>query len=288
MIVRLHHLLFAMVVIGAPALAGAAERTVLIVAGQSNVLNWHADAAELPASPADEAILFYYHQGAPPSRRLPVPFNATSGGAWTRLQPQTQEPYQAHRRHFFGPEIPLARALAATGSTSLAVIKTGYFGSTLAADWRPDATAGNRLYALMLSEIRNALRQLTERGDTVRIAGFFWMQGETDGNTEAHATAYAENLQNFIARVRTDLGVADLPFVIGRVGPLPPKGCAWQQQVRDAQVKIAQGGFRTAWVDTDDLPRDTDRIHLVAAGVLGLGERWAAAWQQLTKPALAP
>src|SRR5688572_18914081 len=48
--------------------AHAGERAVIIVAGQSNVLNWHAAAAKLPADPRDAGILFYYETGAPPER----------------------------------------------------------------------------------------------------------------------------------------------------------------------------------------------------------------------------
>jgi hypothetical protein len=117
------------------------------------------------------------------------------------------------------------------------------------------------------------------------VAGFFWMQGETDGAQAPHARAYEANLQAFIARVRTDLGTAHskrpLPFVLGRVGPPPRRGYAHQELVRAAQVRVAKAVTAVAWVDTDDLARDTDGIHLLAPGVLTLGERWAAAWQRL-------
>lgn len=262
-----------------------AERTVLIVAGQSNVLNWHADAAALPPSKADAGITFFYHTGAPPSKGGEMPFNATSAGAWVSLRPQRQEPYVRYAREFFGPEILLGRSVDAHGVKPLAIIKVAYFGSNLADDWRPDAASGNRLYGLLRAQVDTALDLLRTAGDTPRVAGFFWMQGETDGANAVPATAYEQNLRAFIARVRADFGEARaagaLPFVLGRVGPPPPKGYAHQHTVRAAQVRVAESVTRVAWIDTDDLPRDTDGVHLLAPGVLALGERWANAWLRL-------
>lgn len=270
----------------------AAERPVVIVAGQSNVLNWHAGAAELPADSRDREVAFYYHTGAPPSKAgaMTTPFNATSGGAWTTLSPQRQDPYVRYAREFFGPEIPLARTLRSGGVERLAIVKIGYFGSTLAEDWRPGATAGNQLYRLLVEQTRQALALLRAAGDEPRITGFFWMQGETDGASDAQAANYESNLRTFVARVRTDLGAeatggagraGPLPVVLGRVGPRPARGYAYQERVRSAQVRVAETTERVRWVDTDDLPRDTDGVHLLAAGVLTLGERWAVAWREM-------
>jgi hypothetical protein len=139
-------------------------------------------------------------------------------------------------------------------------------------------SGGNRLYARLRTQVGAALQLLRERGDTPRLAGFFWMQGETDGASAVHAAAHEDNLAKFTARLRADFAVPDLPFVLGRVGPRPPKGYAFQDTVRAAQVRVAQAGARIAWVDTDDLPRDTDGIHLLAPGVIALGERMAEAW----------
>lgn len=278
---------------GLPAIA--AERTVLLVAGQSNVLNWHADAAALPPAPADAAIAFYFHTGAPPSKAgsRATPFNATSGGAWTTLRAQRQEPYVRYARDFFGPEISLGRTLHDGGVQPLGIIKVGYFGSSLAEDWKPDATAGNRLYALLLAQVRNALEGLAARGESARLTGVFWLQGETDGARLDSATAYETNLRVFLARLRRDLAFAvpaggALPVVLGRVGPPPARSYPHQELVRKAQVRVAESVPATAWVDTDDLPRDTDSVHLLAPGVLTLGERWAAAWQRLCASTASP
>ena len=256
---------------------------VFIVAGQSNILNWHAAAKELAADPRDARVPLFYHMGAPPGRGYDQPFNATSRGAWTTLGPQRQEPFVKWERDFFGPEITLARALTGGGAGRVAIIKIGYFGTNLAEDWAPDSQTGPRLYALMQSEIRRAL---AARGPAQRhrLAGFFWMQGETDGANHAHARDYADNLAGFVARLRHDLAAPDLPVVLARVGPVP-SGDKYQYQdlVRLAQSDAPRRIQRLRWVDTDDLPRDADGIHLLAPGVMALGERWALEWLALTR-----
>ena len=75
---------------------------MFLVAGQSNILNWHADAALLPVDPRDAGVRFYFHSGAPPLHpQFPRNFfNATSHGKWNTLQPQTQEPHHNFFRVF--------------------------------------------------------------------------------------------------------------------------------------------------------------------------------------------
>ncbi len=254
--------------------------SVFIVAGQSNILNWHANAAELNPDPVDNGIAFYHLSGAPPDRGFTTPINATSHGRWINLSPQRQEPFVRYERDFFGPEITLSRRLAQFGVTPLAIIKIGFFGTNLANDWHPRATTGNQLYARLLREIGNALRPWQESGRAFQLAGIFWMQGETDAANHAFASAYATNLHALITSVRSDLDAPGLPFILGRVGPRPPRDYLYQETVRSAQSYVPTTLPATSWVDTDDLSRDSDGIHLLAAGVAELGERWADAWMQ--------
>lgn len=264
----------------APAFGNPNPRTrLLIVAGQSNMLNWHAAASAVPADSGDASIPFYFATGAPPSQGWEQPVNSTSFGRWTHLRTQRQEPYVKYEREFFGPEISLARTLRRATGEAIAVIKIGFFGTTLAEDWNPDATTGNRLYKKLLDEVKRAQTGWAETGaPPLEFAGFFWMQGETDARTAGHASQYETGLRTFIARVRRDLASPGLPCVIGRIGPPPTKGYPFQEQVREGQVRALRDVPAAAWSDTDDLPRDTDEIHLLAPGVLTLGERWAHAW----------
>lgn len=83
---------------------------------------------------------------------------------WMALDPREREPFVKCERYFFGPRITLARRLAQASLLQPTVIKIGFFGSNLAADWQPVAATGDRLYATMLAEIIHALRQLEVGG----------------------------------------------------------------------------------------------------------------------------
>ncbi len=267
-----------------PALSAAIgtknSTPIFIVAGQSNMLNWHASAASLPPDTVDWDILFYHVTGAPPNRGFDMPINASSAGKWVQLGIQRQEPYVKYEREFFGPEITLARRLFHAGIGPLAIVKVGFFGTSLAEDWHPNASEGNRLYAILQDKVAHAIRQLGE-AQPFHLAGFFWMQGESDAAQPASAAAYEANLRVFITSLRDNLAIPELPFVLGRIGPPPPRNYPYQGEVRAAQVAVASSTTSVAWVDTDDLPRDTDGIHLLAAGVMTLGTRWADAWLRL-------
>jgi len=266
---------------GGNAIAADPPLTVLILAGQSDILNWHADAALLPSDEADAGIRFYYHTGAPPLHpQFPRNFfNATSHDIWTTLRPQTQETYHKFFRTFFGPEMTLGRRVAAAGVGPVAIIKVGYFGTNLAEDWRPGATAGNQLYALFHRQVTNALDRLRAERREFHVAGFFWMQGGSDGAKAAFAARYEENLAQLIHRLRADFGAVGTPFVIGRIPRIA--NAPHREIVRAAHVKLGTTLPGVAWIDSDDLPCDTDGVHLLAPGIVTVGERMAAAWLKL-------
>lgn len=264
--------------LGASAVAAPGDkpqRLVFLVAGQSNVLNWHADAAMLPPSSRDASVPFFYLTGAPPSRSK-TPFNSSSGGKWDALAPQVQNPFVKYQERFFGPEITAARTILESGTANIAVVKVAFFGSNLAVQWNPAATEGDRLYGIMHRELSAALELLRDQGEEPVLAGIFWMQGEADAKESSQAQAYATNLASFVARVRQDFQAPIAPFILGRIGPDAKNPN--QDVVRQAQVKVAGEVPRMAWVDTDDLDRDTDGVHLMAPGVITLGERLAKAW----------
>lgn len=254
---------------------------VLILAGQSDILNWHADAALLPPHAADNRIRFYFHTGAPPLHpQFPRNFfNATSGDAWTTLRPQTQEPYHKFFRTFFGPEMTLGRRLHDAGVGPIAIIKIGYFGTNLAVDWHPEATTGNQLYALLHRQVTHALRLLRTEARPFSVAGFLWMQGGSDGARAAFAAKYEQNLLLLLRRLRSDFGTDATPVVLGRIPPVA--NSPHRETVRAVHVKLGSTQPHTAWVDSDDLPCDTDGVHLIAPGIVTLGERMADSWLRL-------
>ncbi len=52
------------------------------------------------------------------------------------------------------------------------------------------------------------------------LKGILWHQGESDSNA-GNAPTYEAKLHDLIARLRTELGAADVPFVAGQMGRFP-------------------------------------------------------------------
>lgn len=70
------------------------------------------------------------------------------------------------------------------------------------------------------------------------IAGFFWFQGWNDGIGEGNPD-YVEQMAHFIRDIRKDLGVPNMPFVIGEPGIDGPDAAGWVANFRKQQAAIA-------------------------------------------------
>jgi hypothetical protein len=135
----------------------------------------------------------------------------------------------------------------------------------------------------MRTQVNRALGLLRAEGRPYRVGGIFWMQGGSDGARKEFAAMYADNLALLMARMRTDFGDTATPLVIGRIPAVP--NSPQREVVRAVHVKLGSTLPRAAWVDTDDLPCDTDGVHLIAPGIITLGERMAEAWLKIEEHA---
>jgi hypothetical protein len=229
------------------------ELPVFIFAGQSNMVGL-ARAAELPAA-AQEDALYYYPDGG---WRAFAPADAAGAG--------------------LGPEVSAGRALAGVIGP-VGMVKYAVGGTNLALQWNP-AVPGS-LYQNMVRHTAGALAALrAQTGMRGRVAGFFWMQGESDATDPNMAVLYAAQLTNLIERVRADFGDPRLPFVFGKISPSP----LWRYgaHVRAAQESVAASVPNTALFSADDLPL-LDGAHYTTQGVVTLGERFAEAWLKKTE-----
>lgn len=184
-------------------LLSAETVNIVLVAGQSNA-SGRADIAELPASPFDSEIEFYY--------------DTDVRGASTRTDSSGQFVVLAPPGVTFGPEMTLGRTLHHQGVENLAVVKVTRGGTNLRTDWERDNDGGDQMYALFIDTTEAAFDLIEQRGDTVNVLGMVWHQGEGDAGYEANNPgAYQSNLTSFIANVRSDLNRPALPFIIGGV-----------------------------------------------------------------------
>ncbi len=109
---------------------------------------------------------------------------------------------------------------------------------------------------------------------------FCWMQGERDAK-EGLSAAYADALSQLIKNLRRDLEQPEMNFVIGRLSDFGKADYADWQNVRKAQLDVANKDPRGAWVDCDDLNDKEkngvmrDDLHYTREGYELLGRRYA-------------
>lgn len=178
---------------------------VFIFAGQSNMTGSDADASEVNNHPpyvgaatSQKDVLYAYNVG---------PDQKSNG--WVAMGPIGR---------LFGPEMTFARRLKKHIDDPIVIIKDSWGGTTLIHDWDPKGPAkGRKLYARLMKQISDRLRELDAKGITHRIEAMMWHQGENDMFDREGIESYEKNLRNFIACIRNDLKVPKLPFFVGEI-----------------------------------------------------------------------
>lgn len=233
---------------------------VVLLAGQSNMVGAGL-VSELPSGLLAPTTGVYIHDEGE--------VDATLTGAWVPLAPG----FGASLAHV-GPELSFGLEIQRLRPRPLwGLIKHAVSATSLGADWDP---ATGPLYASFIDHARRALAALAPYG-RAEVAGLIWMQGESDSFTQADADGYQARLTNFIARVRSDLALPNLPVVVGLISTATE--WTYGDRVRAAQTAVADAVAQVGLVETADLPRDLalDPYHYTAAGQVTLGQRFATA-----------
>ncbi|MDZ7796017.1 MAG: sialate O-acetylesterase [Candidatus Marinimicrobia bacterium] len=213
-------------------------KKVIVIAGQSNAENVGEPRYFIPDT-VDDHIPYYlaYCHGE---------FGLSTLGLLTKFG-QSESFIQGYNRGF-GVEILLARTLYKNYTDSLGVMKIAYSGTTLNEDWQVDG----RTYPRFTSKHDNAVELFRNKGYDPRYIGFFWFQGVGD-RTADRAPLYAENLDEFITRIRdrfpNDSAVDSLPFVCVRT---KWRETSYENMVRAAQMGMGEHRGHYAGVDIDD------------------------------------
>ena len=174
----------------------------------------------------------------------------------------------------------------AFGKEQVIVVKSAQGGQPIRRwhkAWKPakgdTPKATGDLYDKMMSAVSAAI------ADTdIASVTFVWMQGERDAR-ELHGEVYADSFKGLIGQLETDLERDDIKFVVGRLSDFDMENTRYKHwvMVREAQVAVAEGDPRGAWVDTDDLNDKPGKggngtrndLHYTQDGYKTLGKRFA-------------
>lgn len=162
----------------------------------------------------------------------------------------------------FGVLVAEARPTAKIG-----LIPTAFGGSSLD-EWMP----GGRHYTNAVERARIAMKQ-------GKLVGVLWHQGESDSAPEKAAT-YARRFAAMIAQLRADLGVKNVPVIVGETGRFRPDGAA----INAALAKVPHDVLVCAFVSSEGLRDKGDKLHFDSAALRELGHRYAEKWMELAQP----
>jgi acetyltransferase-like isoleucine patch superfamily enzyme len=210
-----------------------------------------------------------------------------NGNTWGALTPSADSPNLRDGLNrtggSFGPEISTGKTISnALGGALVAEVKLAVSATALFDRWNPD---GGDLYASMVARVNQSIADLQiQLGQTGYVAGFFWMQGESDALSDEFRDDYAANLRNLIAAVRHDLNNPNLPFVFGQIINFDPANQT-STVVRAHQQAVADDDTvtNTAFILTDDLGHH-DFIHFNGQGIYTMGERFGAGYLSIVDP----
>jgi hypothetical protein len=148
-------------------------------------------------------------------------------------------------------------------------------GMDVAAKRARDQNKGTLYYQPILEQYK----KLLEKHPRPASVTFCWMQGERDAREQLSA-AYADALTQLVKNLRRDLEQPEMNFVIGRLSDFGKVDNVEWQNVRQAQVHVANDDPRGAWVDCDDLNDKMaggvkrDDLHYTREGYELLGRRF--------------
>jgi hypothetical protein len=178
----------------------------------------------------------------------------------------------------FGPELSFGATLARKLPGNLALAKFTHSGSQIV-DWTPagsEATSRN-LYPSFLAFVREALKELTERGHAVELAGIFYHLGENDMSYAPFRAEAVAQLASFVTRSRLDLGLPELDWYVSQQPPTDDESVN-ALDVTAELAKLATADPHLIHVKAFDLPGQELALALSTSGVIALGEKLAQSY----------
>ena len=247
---------------------------VFLLSGQSNMVGAGL-ANELPAylNKTFDSVLVYLASEGDDTSKI---------GRWLTLGPgfgNAALSMVPNPGPGFGLELSMGKTLAdSMPETKFAFIKDAVSGSCLnhSSGWLPPSSGGTtgRLYTNMMQHIDDALSKIDTTRYTLSMAGFVWLQGESDAMNRVDALVYETNLTNLIKDIRKKFNTDDLPVIV----PMIDVQSIWTYNsiIRSAEIAVCD---KLVYADTLDTKGfETDGVHYTTNGVIRIGTIAAQRW----------
>ena len=188
----------------------------------------------------------------------------------------------------YGPELMFGHYLSSFSEDDIVLLKVAEGGTNLHVQWRSpsmearlgpgDEPSNYPLLIQHLNEVRADIGSILPKyaGQAVEteVAGFVWFQGWNDAVNSEYASGYEQNLADLVTDLRNDLGMPELPVVIGQTQHTGENGLI----VRAAQEAVGNSIGNASSVFTQDL---SDYFHFDSGSHLVIGHRMGEEMKEL-------
>lgn len=126
---------------------------------------------------------------------------------------------------------------------------------------------------------QDSIDRMKEAMKVGEIKAILWHQGETDSGMQD----YVDKLAKYVAQVRKDSGLPELPFIVGELGHYVSWMDGYNQRIQKVEAAIpncklvSSVGFRDRG----------DELHFSSFGVNGFGSRYLMKYLEMKEPDLA-
>jgi hypothetical protein len=184
--------------------------------------------------------------------------------------------FKGHDNAGVGSGLAFAEAIAAKNPSARIGLLPCAVGGSAISRWGKD---GN-LYVEALRRAKLALSQ-GPKGRT-RLRAALWLQGEADSKP-GRIEVYPAALNDLVDRLRSDLGVPDLPFIACTIGEMKPDTeTSMRTKMNELLLDLPNHRDNTACVDARDLKGHIgDSVHFDTTSLEEIGRRYAAEYLEL-------
>ena len=172
----------------------------------------------------------------------------------------------------FGPELSFGASLSSQLSGNIAIAKFTHSGTQII-DWTPEGSMAKsrNIYPNFIAFIRESIKELTDKGHEVELAGIFYHLGENDMSFHPFRANAAKQLASLVAGSRRDLALPGLRWFVSQQRPTD------DAQVNDIDVtaaieKLAATDAHLIHIKAFDLPKQEEKLVITTPGIVVLGE----------------
>jgi len=184
----------------------------------------------------------------------------------------------------FGPELSFGQALSAKLPGNIAIAKFTHSGTQIN-DWTPAGSVAKsrNIYARFVDFVRAAVKEITDRGNRVELAGIFYHLGENDMSMGPYRRKAPGWIESTVSQSRKDLDLPDLKWFVSQQSPTDDK------RVNDIDVvaeieKVAAADSNFVHIKAFDLPGQEKKLVISTAGIVALGEVIARRYLEQRSP----